>query len=211
MGTKAIFVGGYTWTTEPSDVIDIYETTTSTWTTAKLAVVRFLPTAITVGNAVYFVGGNFVFDESSVTTDAIEKYTVEGGVQTVNRLSNTLTGVSAAAYGDAIFFAGGIESDFDITQNIDIYIHEANVITSSITVPLNSIASNIVDYLDTTTGVWTTVQLSTARERLQGVSIAGKMIFAGGYSNDGTGASSIVDIFDGDDFSWTNDSLPIPM
>jgi hypothetical protein len=67
IGNKVIFAGGTYFTKRPSvpipvgnasDVVDIYDASTDSWSVAKLSVPRTYISAVTIGTDVYFAGGS---------------------------------------------------------------------------------------------------------------------------------------------------------
>ena len=56
VGNVALFAGGYDWS-RGVDVVDLYNLSTDTWTTAQLSVGRYLLAATSVGNVALFAGG----------------------------------------------------------------------------------------------------------------------------------------------------------
>ena len=56
VGNVALFAGGYDLS-RGVDVVDLYNLSTDTWTTAQLSVGRYLLAATSVGNVALFAGG----------------------------------------------------------------------------------------------------------------------------------------------------------
>ena len=59
VGNKAIFAGGYSSVVGSSDVVDIYDADSDTWSTYQLSQSRSNMGATTVGNIAFFAGGRY--------------------------------------------------------------------------------------------------------------------------------------------------------
>ncbi len=68
VGNLAIFAGGLVYyyptgsvspSSTESDVVDLYNSATGTWSTARLSVARYNLAATSVGNLAFFAGGYF--------------------------------------------------------------------------------------------------------------------------------------------------------
>ena len=63
VGDLAIFAGGVVNSYTFSDMVDIYNFSTGTWTTATLSQARMFASATTVGDKVVFAGGCIAMNE----------------------------------------------------------------------------------------------------------------------------------------------------
>ncbi len=157
-GTKVLFAGGYdldpdTFEQVYSNVVDIYDTGTGTWTTATLSQARAYLVAAAVGTKIFFAGGSF---SPGALSNVVDIYDTSTGTWSTATLSQARSGMAAASAGSKVIFAGG----FGLSGN-----------------------SKVVDIYDNSTGTWTTSTLSVARNSLAGTSVGSKALFAGGYNN----------------------------
>ncbi len=169
-GNKLFFAGGHIgWGNSPVKIIDIYDVTTNTWSTASLSVARDLLTAIVAGNNVFFAGG---IDGGSRFSKVVDVYDLRTGTWRVDSLSVARFGLASAAVSNFVLFAGGIA---------------------------HGSYSNRVDIFNTATGKWTIDSLAEARYIPTAAAAGNKIIFAGGKDDSGRWyeqTSDIADIFE---------------
>ncbi|MCD4697202.1 MAG: T9SS type A sorting domain-containing protein [Bacteroidales bacterium] len=143
-GNKVFFAGGHIHptpsTTEYTNVIDIYDTDTDTWTIDYLSIPRCFIGAVAVGGKVYFAGG--AIGEQEVT-NVIDIYDTITGTWSEDTLSEKKAVFAAVAYGDKIYFAGGAQPYAVTSTLIEVY----NTATSSWEDTMNLQASRIVTAL----------------------------------------------------------------
>jgi hypothetical protein len=175
-GTKILFAGGYGSADCPdcwgSSRVDIYDTVTHQWSTAELSRGRFGIAAVTVGNKIFFAGGengDGAFDELYATVDI---YDAASNTWSVASLSEPRSYIAAAAVGNKVLFAGGGGSDLQFHPSL-----------------------STVDIYDLHTNTWSTAALSVARSMIAGVTVGEKVYFAGGV-NSAQGRSNRIDIYD---------------
>ncbi len=178
VGNKAIFGGGIiSFDGNPfvhSDVVDIYDADTGTWSTASLSEPRGLLGAASVGDRAFFGGGGFFPPTHRV--DIYDPGANPGEEWSTASLSVSRERLVATALGDKVFFAGG-------------YTLEA------IDGP-----SDVVDIYDASLDTWSTASLSVGRMGLAATSVGNKALFGGGiatYDNFPI-ESNVVDIYDAD-------------
>ncbi len=164
LGNKIFFAGGGTGI-NPSSRVDIYDVAANSWTTRELSVARTLITAAAAGNKVVFAGG-FDFFGPGWSAPPVDIYDATANTWTTDSLRNRPTaamlgdaGITATVIGTKIFFAGNASDWFawdfgSITSTINIY--------------------------ETTTGNWTTTDLSIARGFMAGIAVGNKNYWAGG-------------------------------
>jgi autotransporter-associated beta strand protein len=165
----------------PSNVVDIYNTSTGTWSTATLSTARDNLAATSAGNQVFFAGGdpNNALDPSSV----VDIYNTSTGTWSTAALSQARTFIAATSAGNQVFFAGGGWA----TSSAATY-------------------SNVVDIYNTSTGTWSTAALSQARGLLSAASVGNEVLFAGGFNNS-LNPSNVVDIYNTSTGSWSTATL----
>ncbi len=155
-GGKVFFAGGFTarvdGVTIPSDVVDIYDTSTGEWSTARLSVARWELAAASVGSRIFFGGGSVVGGGSNV----VDIYDTATGVWSTASLSVARRRLAAGSADGRVFFAGGVPSG-------------------------SSNSTTLVEIFDIATGEWSITQLSRSAHSLVAVSTPDSAFFAGGY------------------------------
>jgi len=187
VGTKAYFAGGWKGPfTDPVYVntIDIYNSQTSTWSTAKLSVAREVGAAAALKNKVYFAGGR----DALTMKKRVDIINTSTGLKTSANLSKARTNIAVGVNGNKIVFAGGWYFDFYC----------------------NHVLSNAVDICDAATGHWSKATLSQKREEISVAVVGNKILFAGGFTDSGSGISKNVDIYDVSSNTWTTAFLSVP-
>ncbi len=178
-GGKVFFAGG--GTSDPSNVVDIYDTASGTWSTATLSQARYGLVATAVDGKVLFAGGE---TGSSQFSNVVDIYDTTSGSWSTATLSIGRTSLAATTVGDMAYFGGG---------DLDTLTH----------------ASNVIDVYDAVTNSWSTTALSQGRFGLAAASVDGKVIFAGGASY-GPSPSAVVDIYDTTSGAWSAATLAKP-
>ncbi len=181
LGNKAYFAGGYNGTT-CSSLVEVYDLTTGTWSTAgNLSVAReLLLGTTTCGSKIFFAGG-YNLNVSLNTVDVFDTSTQQW---TVEQLSAERFSIASVSYGSKVLFAGGVQVGTS-TARVD-----------------------IVDIYDIATDVWSIDHLSVAREGIAAAVVGDLAIFAGGLINGGQyGGSNRVDIYNFTTNTWSIDSL----
>ena len=179
VGNKAIFAGGYVSGNTYSNVVDIYDSSTNTWSTATLSQARRLLSATTVGTKAIFAGGGVA--TFPYTSNVVDIYDASNGTWSTATLSQARESPSATTVGTKAIFAGGGVATFPYT-------------------------SNVVDIYDSSSNTWSTATLSQARGNLSATTVGTKAIFAGGYDN---GYSNVVDIYDSSSNTWSTATLSL--
>ncbi len=238
VGDKAIFAGGlwdYDISGNPisSDVVDIYDAQTGTWSTASLSQARFLLAGTSVGDKAFFAGGWEA--PYGWTSDVVDIYDAGTDTWITSRLPQSEYGLVATSVGSKALFAGGnILGDI-----VDIYaVDTEQWDTATLSVPRSGLAattvgnkaifaggsvagglSAVVDIYDAGTDSWDTASLSQARAGPAAVTVGNKAIFAGGMIPPGEmdppipydiGFSDVVDIYDADTGQWSTATLSAP-
>lgn len=180
-GNQVFFAGGVNFATGVSyPTIDIYNTVTGDWTTAVLPTQSGGMNGTLVGTKGLFVGPTGI-DIYDFLTEAWSSVPVpfERGFSAVTSVGNK------------VIIAGGIITDDNPTDRVDIY--------------------------DISTNTWEVSSISIPRAFFDyGVTICGKAFFAGGgnFSVAGGGWTSFtdrVDIYDPATDTWTTDQLSHPV
>ena len=190
-GNKILFAGGYAASTVPggsgqlSSRVDIYDITTQKWTVAALSQAVAGIKAITLGNKIFFAGG----DISAAFSSSVDIYDVVTNSWTKAELTLARRSLSIAVAGNKVLFAGGY---YQVTTFSDF------------------VFSNWVDIYDASTGSWSTATLSQARSDLTATTVGNKIYFAGGtdlWNPNDYDCTKSIDIFDASNNSWSTSSL----
>ena len=163
VGSKALFAGGCgagAVATAGSrtcgaggsvvDTVDIYDSSTDTWSAARLSVPRRDMAAASTGTKAFFAGGWTGTGEVSAVVDIYDAAT---GIWSTDVLVEPRRNLATTSVGTKVLFAGG----FGV-----------------------NVRSRQVDIYDTATGRWSSARLSLARSQLAATTVGDKAIFAGG-------------------------------
>jgi len=142
--------------------VDIFDSSSSKWSTASLTISRSLMAAATLGSRAFFAGGSNSTDYQSI----VDIFDDSTGNWSVESLSVARSCIAATAVGNKVIFAGGFSS------------------TTSY--------SNVVDIYDVVSRNWSLATLSVGRNRLAATTVGRFAIFAGGYSSSGYSAASDI-------------------
>lgn len=189
-GTKVIFAGGMhpSWngvdyTCVPSNVVDIYDVATQTWSATTLSDARAGMAVASLNGKAYFAGG---YHGDGTYSDRVDIYDAATDTWTSATLSQPRAFYGGGVtIGGLVMFAGGITGQEQ--------------------------CSNVVDIHDPASDTWSVAHLSIAREGVQ-VAVAGHYaLFAGGgcgvmnwYYTSGSNA---VDIYDADTHAWSTATM----
>jgi len=202
LANKILVVGGDKNNKDISEHVDIYNTTTDSWTVKILSSRRNQYALAAAGTKIGIAGG----ENLPNPTDRVDIYDVSSDVWTVSHLSSPRQGVAGVGYGDSLYFAGG-ELSYGgsmIVKTVDIYstptgawsliklpharMYAAAAATNNKIVFAGGVTgkpgfqnvTNTADIYDVSTGTWSTGHLSLARERLTATALGNLIIFAGG-------------------------------
>ena len=113
VGTKAFSTGGYYLKFSPgliemfyTDVVDIYDSNTNKWTTAKLSEARMSLAATSIDTKIFFAGGNRSGISGNIS-NMVDIFDNSTNSWTESTLSQTKEGLAATSIGNKAFFAGG--------------------------------------------------------------------------------------------------------
>ncbi len=232
VGGKALFAGGL-YSTGPfsagsSSVVDIYNSTTDTWSTSALSVGRSGMTAVVDGSKAYFAGGATTAAGSTYST-AVDIYDSATGTWSAANLSLARRYLASAKVGTKIIFAGGQYDNagtLSESDRVDIFdTSNSSWSQTTLSQPRQLLASAIsgskaffaggeqnghesatVDIYNASTNTWSTLSLSIARSNLSGLTLSNKAVFAGGNYFP-TGFSNVLDIFDSSLGTWLADEM----
>jgi hypothetical protein len=220
-GDKVFFTGGYIYppatTSQGTYVsrIDIYNTTTGTWTTAELSTPRILPAGTcTLGNKVFFAGG---YSGPNSATSRIDMYDLLTNSWSQRELSQAGSYVTAIVQGKIWFITPGSNhldvydaaTDSWSIMNLGFPIYE-NLNTSTYNYNAPQIGNKIyftgcqqVKIYDILTRSWSVISLSESKFFIPAVAANGKIAFIGGMTSWYV-YSKTIEIYDPATNSWSS-------
>lgn len=207
VGSKIIFAGGvknYNSSGEPivSNVADIYDAATGTWSTATLSVARTGIAVAVVGNKAFFAGG-YSWLPTPIYYNTVDVYNASTNTWSTATLSEARTNATPVVAGNLAFFAGGLGGS-QYSDRVDIYDGSTGTwSTASISAAKSGMVAVVtnhrvmfagggalgytapVEVYDRDNGTWSVENLSLARVDFAAVSVNNKAVFAGGRSSNG--------------------------
>jgi Galactose oxidase, central domain len=220
---KILIVGGLKNDDNLSERVDIYNTTTNTWTDKILSSRRWEQALAAAGTKIGIAGGENPYSGSGSTTDRVDIYDVNSDIWTVSHLSSPRIGIAGVGYGNFLYFAGGTP----IVKTIDVYntitgvwsilklpharMYAAAAATDNKIVFAGGVGSsgnrtNVADIYDVPTGTWSVGHLSQARERLAATALGNVIIFAGGEAD--PNFYNTIDMYNTTTGIWTVAQVP---
>jgi len=183
-GQRIFFAGGRVDTTR-SDVVDMFDSATHSWSTFTLSEARSELVATCVGSYVLIAGGASSPFSASAKVDVLDTTTM---TWTTASLSQARSILAATTVGQKAIFAGGSSGG-----------------------PMAPIPSDVVDIYDASVGppsdplAWSTTTLSVPRGQIGATTVGTYALFAGGIS--GHGPRDVVDIYDDATGLWSTATL----
>ncbi|HEV7332417.1 MAG TPA: kelch repeat-containing protein [Flavisolibacter sp.] len=170
-GNKVFFAGGITDFNDyinPSvtDVVDIYDVASDTWSKAKLSQARAFVKAATVGNKVVFAGGL----KSNVLSNRVDIYDVQTNQWTTSELIGEPRAIERVVTNQqSIYFLGGYTGWGDPGGPIGGGY--------ALTTPTSTI-----DIYNVSSGGWSTANMEVVRTGFSAISVDDKIVIAGGVA-----------------------------
>jgi len=117
----------------PTDTVDIYDTKTLTWFTARLSTPRGFLAAASAGHYLLFAGGLSASVDHSTTmpSNVVDIYDCSANTWSVSMLPTVLYGTAGTSSNNLIIFGGGSDDNTISTTDIDLY----NINPASIFIP----------------------------------------------------------------------------
>jgi hypothetical protein len=224
---ELVFFGGGFSATGVSNLVDIYNVTSGSWTTATLSIPRWALAAASSGILVFFAGGA----NATGFSNQVDIYVTTYGIWSTATLSRERCFLAATSVGNLVLFGGGSNA-LVISNVVDIHDVTNNMWTTAtlsqaragltatsvanryvlfaggLTGTVETYVSNVVDIFDSLSRLWNTTTLSQARELLAATSLGNLAFFGGG---NGTCCPSptfnTVDIFNATTQTWSTATL----
>ena len=181
-GGLVFFAGGSNPSSNYSNVVDIYNTSTNVWSTATLSQGRDAVAATSAGNQVFFAGG--YNSSGNGYSNVVDTYNTSTGTWSTVTLPQGGGGMAATSAGNQVFFGGGYAA--------------------------SSGASNVVDIYNTSTGTWSTTTLPQGGGGMAATSAGNQVFFGGGSNSSGNGNSNAVDIYNTSTGTWSTAAILPP-
>jgi hypothetical protein len=220
VGTKVLFAGGYKSRyyfggTDPTNVVDVYDTQTGQWSTATLSSARGDLTGVVVGTKAIFAGGSYEnrFDVYDAATNTWSSGTipasgvVNNGVAVGNKALFT-DGTTAYLYDPT----SGAWTTHSISLKYSYGLSFLSTggrafITGIYTMDAqgNPIQSKLLDIYDSTTSAWTSTQVPHLDLYFKGIIFDGKPAYV---IDLGRNRPARVDVYDPDTGLWSSTARP---
>ena len=197
LGNKVFFAGGGIWgpisggSPNPnwppdanyhigSNVVDIYDNSTNTWTTATLSEGRFELSATVAGNKIYFAGGyHSIFSGST----KIDIYDATANSWSTSQLNEVKASHGVVAIDDKIYWAAGSNTPYWEGHHL----------------------SDLVEIKNITTGV-SSFDCITPKAMFSVIAKNDNIVFFTGYNN---GTGNKFDIYNTTTKTWSIGELPV--
>jgi hypothetical protein len=160
-GNKILFAGGVLGSNVLSSRVDIYDTTTQSWSIAELSQARYGMAVVSAGNKIFFAGGS---PDELHFSSRVDIYDASTNTWSIAELSKERANLTAASIGNKVFFAGG---------NCWLFYTANDFVIST---------TDVVDIHDISSNTWSTGHLSEARQSLSSATSGNNIYFAGGLS-----------------------------
>jgi hypothetical protein len=206
VGATALFAGGWTGSAY-TDVVDVFNTATGMWSTAKLSVPRAGRTAATVGHRVIVASG------ISAASKRVDVYDgLSGKWSTLSVPRRAAFYAAASADGAAAFVSMGVGAEIFNTRTHKWRV--TSVPTGLSPVVGTSVADrayfadstgSLVYVYDAEAGRWSTIPIPSGTAAGSATSLGTKVIFAGARS-DGSGVEAAI--YDTVTDTWSTAALP---
>ncbi|MAG35304.1 MAG: hypothetical protein CL878_03520, partial [Dehalococcoidia bacterium] len=222
-GGKVLIAGGY-GDSVATAVVDVYDPSTNSWSTAALTEARARLGATTVGATALFGGGASTVDHSRV-----DLYDAQNNSWSTASLSQARHALAATSVGNTALFGGGWSWATGGTRaEVDLYdLTTGTWTTATLSVPRSVLAAtsvggtalfaggydgssytSAVDLYEASTGTWSTASLSEGRGELAATSVGSYALFAGGLVSSST-PSAVVDSYEASTGTWSTHTLSV--
>lgn len=220
-GSKALFAGGY-FIVPPgfdraSDVVDVYDASTSKWSTAQLSQARHTIAATRVGDIAILAGGQTGLSYAATrVSSAVDLYNVTTNTWSTTVLSQARSRINVVNTPGKAFFIGGVLDFYYLSDIIDIYDGATRQwsatrlpsYTANLAVAAGEkliLMGNPSQIYDPATGQFTSTTAVTVRTNMTLANADTKALFAGGVVSGSVTAQ--VEIYNATSNQWTSAQL----
>lgn len=190
-GNKIVFAGGVTDFSYPPGVegvelVDIYDLATNSWSTAQLHMPKYDMSVISSGNKIFFTPGWYTDGGTWMDPNKlVDVYDASNNIWSTVSLDMAKVGVTPAAVGSKVLFAGGYNG-----WTTGLWLSK-------------------VDIYDLAGNNWTSHNLSHGAQGYTAVTAGNKIYFAGGIGQ-GESFFNTIDVYDDLSNSWSVTSFQQP-
>ncbi len=200
-GNKIVFAGGWYWdmmyNVLQSNVADIYDVSTNTWSKATLSKKRESMGVAVIGDKIIFAGG--VGGAMGGAVNNVDVYNTSTNTWTTSILPAARYGMISAVTGTKAYFGGGIGGAANAIYVYDALANSWSTLIMPVTLSNYSMTaingkiyfaggydaaggvySNLVQVYDPVANAWSNEYLSQARSNICATTVGGTGIFAGG-------------------------------
>ncbi len=206
---KAFFAGGGSW--EPgfmgSNVVDIYDNSTNTWTRATLSQGRSYLSATTLGNKIYFAGGSQGPGSTGNISTRIDIFDGINDSWSTSEMQEGKSNMANVAFNNKVFWASGWKPGVGSSDQVEIKNLNTGASSFNCMIPRTDFSAvkkddNIVfftgstsdfssfgnqfEIYNTTTGIWSTGVLNQRIIYSTIISVNNTIYVAGGAENGGS-------------------------
>ncbi len=204
VANKIFFAGGRFPPTVPgpnfSNVVDIYDITTGSWSTATLSQPRWGMTAATLGNKVFFAGGTAILPSAVGLTTRVDVYDATTNAWSTMEMPHSGGSLASIGLGNKLFIAGGNFADiYDDANGLwsskmlsqSRYLLSATngrgqlYFAGGVTNLSGGVPSSRIDIYDPASNSWSVSEMSKPKYKMASTTINGKLFWAGGVTSDG--------------------------
>jgi hypothetical protein len=176
--------------------VDIYNVATNTWSTAELSLPRWAMATVSLGNKIFFAGGDA--GDGTYPVDNVDVYDASTNSWSLMHLSSRKgEGITAAAVGNKVLFGTVYQIPevdiYDVSTNTWSKVTMTALMEKTTAVTVNNKAyfggsckDGIIIY-DNSTNTWSTTAHKESMMNVAGVHVGGKIYWAGGLGRRGGG------------------------
>jgi len=234
----AFFAGGQTPNGTKSAVVDVFNSTSQSWSVAHLSVGRSMLAATAVGPFAMFGGGEVREHEGNTSKSddvaVVDVFNYETGVWTTAKLCMPRKKLAATTVGNLAIFGGGYLSggggsrpEWDMFNASSGEWSHGNLSLGRMRLQAAAVGNRaffvsgmgdtcgaqcpMVDVYDASTNSWSVTNLKRGRYEFAAVGFASKMLVTGGKQSPSSstgGAWDLVEVFTPAQRAWTSTVVP---
>ncbi|MEM1448851.1 MAG: hypothetical protein AAGI22_07045 [Planctomycetota bacterium] len=187
VGDIALFAGGLDRLGMPSDVVELYDDATGTWSRATLSQEGIIPVAASVGSKALFA------NPFGTTSDVVDIYDASVGQWSTATLQVPHSSTAATTLGSRVYFAGDASGAVDIYDDSTgqwstvTWPQTAECVTATtlgtkLLFALRAHPTVIVNTYDTATGQWTSDACPVPSIAIDSATVGTSALFSGGLA-----------------------------